>query len=104
MYIMGRTTTWPAMAMGRSTMPCMPSTPLCGGFTSGVESRDPYTPPLVMVKVPPVRSSGRILFSLARLPNSAMARSMSAKLMRAVLRSTGTTRPRPPPMATPMSW
>ena len=36
----------------------MPRMPLCGGLTIGVESIEPKTPPLVMVKVPPSNSSG----------------------------------------------
>ena len=48
-------------------MPCIPSTPDCGGFTIGVESSEPYTPPLVIVKLPPIRSSSLILFAWAAL-------------------------------------
>ena len=32
---------------------------LCGGLTIGVDNMEPYTPPLLMVKVPPVSSSIR---------------------------------------------
>ena len=39
----------------------MPRTPLCGGLTIGVESSEPKMPPLVMVNVPPSRSSGSSL-------------------------------------------
>ena len=52
-------------------MVCIPRIPLCGGFTIGVESREPYTPPLVTVKVPLCNSSGLSLFSRARAAKSA---------------------------------
>ena len=35
----------------------MPRMALCGALTIGVDMSEPNTPPLVMVKVPPVRSS-----------------------------------------------
>ena len=35
----------------------MPRMALCGALTIGVDSSEPNTPPLVMLKVPPVRSS-----------------------------------------------
>jgi hypothetical protein len=35
----------------------MPRIPLCGGFKIGVAKSDPYTPPFVMVNVPPCKSS-----------------------------------------------
>ena len=43
------------------------------------------------------------LFSFARFPKSPMAVSISEKLSRSAFRRTGTTRPLPPPIATPMS-
>ena len=42
---------------GLSTILCIPRTPDCGGLRIGVESIEPYTPPLLIVKVPPCRSS-----------------------------------------------
>ncbi len=41
---------------GAVLMACMPRIPDCGGFKMGVLMRLPYTPPLVMVNVPPVMS------------------------------------------------
>jgi hypothetical protein len=40
--------------------------PTCGGLRMGVESIEPKVPPLVMVKVPPCRSSRVSLPSRAR--------------------------------------
>ena len=59
----------------------MPRMALCGGLRIGVDSSEPKTPPLVMVKVPPVRSS--MLELSRRAPcwqNSRIARSISARL------------------------
>ena len=56
-YIIGRISTLSFTATGRLTMLCIPRMPLCGGLMIGVESIEPYTPPLEMVKVPPVSSS-----------------------------------------------
>ncbi len=53
---------------------------LCGALTMGVESNDPNTPPLVIVKVPPVSSSMVIEPARARAAKLAMDFSMSAKL------------------------
>ena len=39
----------------------MPRMALCGGLRIGVESMEPNTPPLVMVKTPPCKSSKAIL-------------------------------------------
>ncbi|MNG26644.1 hypothetical protein D3C84_1116590 [compost metagenome] len=82
----------------------MPRMAVCGGLTIGLDSSEPNTPPLEMVKVPPVISSMVSLPALAFLPNSAMPPSISARLMNSALRSTGTTRPRSLDTATPMSW
>ena len=46
---------------------------------------------------------GRKLFSAARRAKSAIANSMSENFISSALRSTGTTSPRPPPTATPIS-
>ena len=59
----------------------------------GVESSEPNTPPLEMVKVPPCISSMVSVPSLARLPKSAIVFSISAKLSAWASRMTGTTRP-----------
>ena len=81
----------------------MPSTPLCGGFTIGVDISDPNTPPFEIVKVPPWSSSGVILFDWARLPKSAIVPSTSANDRRSALRTTGTTSPLGVETATPTS-
>src|SRR5690606_233004 len=57
MYIIGAATTWPFSTMARSLMVCMPRIADCGGLTIGVDISEPKVPPLVMVKVPPCRSS-----------------------------------------------
>ena len=44
------------METARFWIECMPRIPLWGGFKIGVDSSDPKTPPLVIVKVPPWRS------------------------------------------------
>ena len=74
------------------------------GSGSACDSSEPKTPPLVIVKVPPWRSSMPSLPSRARLPRSPMrlldlgeAHSWSAS------RTTGTTRPCSVLTATPMS-
>ena len=69
----------------------------------GVLSIEPKTPPLLIEKVPPVRSSIDSLPSRALAPNSAIFFSMSAKLIWSALRRIGTTRPRGEPTAMPMS-
>ena len=69
----------------------------------GVDISEPNTPPLEMVKVPPFMSSIVSVPSLARLPKSAMVFSISAKLMPAASRTTGTTRPFGADTATEMS-
>jgi hypothetical protein len=81
----------------------MPRMPLCGGFRIGVDSIDPNTPPLVMVKVPPVSSSMEMVPSRAFSPYSAMAFSMPAKPRLSASRITGTSRPRSLETAIPMS-
>ncbi len=45
--------------------------PTCGGFRIGVLSSDPKTPPLVIVNVPPFRSSSVSVPSSARFANDA---------------------------------
>ena len=56
----------PSTTTGRSTMLCMPRTPDWGKFRIGVDNIEPYTPPLLMVNVPPCRSSIVSFPSLAR--------------------------------------
>lgn len=51
------TLTLPFIATGRSKMPCMPRMADWGGLMMGVPNREPNTPPLLMVKVPPSISS-----------------------------------------------
>ena len=57
----------------------MPRMPTCGAFRIGVESSEPKMPPLVMVNVPPRRSS-RVSCVVARLlGETAICCSISAK-------------------------
>ena len=68
-YIIGRITTWPLTATGRSWILCRPRMPTCGGLRIGVLSSEPKTPPLVMVNVPPAQVLERqraVVGSLAR--------------------------------------
>ena len=51
-------------------MECMPRMADCGGLMMGVDSSEPYTPPLLMVKVPPAMSSMLIVPSRAFLPSA----------------------------------
>ena len=55
--------------------------PTCGGLRIGVLISEPNTPPLVIVNVPPLRSSSVSEPSCARLAKSRIASSMSAKPM-----------------------
>src|SRR3546814_3609606 len=59
----------------------------------GVDSSEPNTPPLEMVKVPPFISSILSVPSFARLPKSAMVFSTWAKDSLSASRITGTTNP-----------
>ncbi|GAI86198.1 unnamed protein product, partial [marine sediment metagenome] len=78
MYIIGAITTCPFSATGRSLMACMPRIALCGGLTIGVDISEPNVPPLVMVKVPPCRSSSVSLPVLAE--RGVDARGLQAQL------------------------
>ena len=40
-YMMGRISTLPSIATGRSTMLCRPRMPVCGGLRIGVDSIEP---------------------------------------------------------------
>ena len=84
-------------------MLCMPKIALWGGLMMGVESMEPNTPPLVMVKQPPVISSTLILPSRTLVARSLMPISTSAKLILLASRSTGTIKPFGPLTATEMS-
>ena len=42
----------------------------CGGLMMGVDIMDPYTPPLLMVKVPPAMSSMLMVPSRAFFPKA----------------------------------
>ena len=59
------THTFPSTATGRSNVACMPRIADWGGLIIGVPNRDPNTPPLEMVKVPPSISS------IAKVPSLA---------------------------------
>ena len=81
----------------------MPRMALCGGLRIGVESSEPKTPPLVMVKVPPCRSATLIL------PSRALVGQLGDGLFDlgeascwSASRSTGTIRPFSVLTATPM--
>ena len=60
-------------------------------------------PPLLMLKVPPCRSARVSLSVRAFCPSSAICFSISAMESVSASRSTGTTSPRLPETATPMS-
>lgn len=55
----------PTTTHGFSLMACMPRMPEPGRLRMGVPNREPKTPPLEMVKVPPVMSSRPSLLSRA---------------------------------------
>ncbi len=65
--------------------------------------QDPNIPPLVIVKVPPRRSSRLSVPSFTLPTNKRIAFSIPAKLSRSASRMTGTTSPSSAPMATPIS-
>ncbi len=69
----------------------------------GVDMSDPNTPPLVIVNVPPVRSSIAMVPSRAFFAYLAISASMAAKLFVSASRTIGTMRPRSVETATPMS-
>lgn len=81
------------MAIGLSKIPCIPRIALCGGLMIGVPIREPNTPPLLIVNVPPSISSTASNPRLALSPKPAMAISISAKFLLSTFRITGTTRP-----------
>src|SRR5712691_7217010 len=58
----------------------MPKMPTCGGLRMGVDMSEPYTPPLVMVNVPPRRSSSVSVLLRAFSASAAISRSSSANL------------------------
>ena len=84
-------------------MLCIPNIADCGGLMIGVESIDPKTPPFVMVKVPPVISSGVILPSLALIANLLMSDSISWSSIPSAFRTTGTMSPLGDETAMPIS-
>lgn len=55
--LIGGLVTLPRTATGLSTVACIPRMADCGGLMMGVPNRDPNTPPLEMVNVPPSISS-----------------------------------------------
>jgi hypothetical protein len=71
--MMGRASIFPATTTARSLIACMPRMADCGGLMMGVDSSEPYTPPLLMVNVPPAMSSMLIVPSRAFLPSRPMA-------------------------------
>ena len=64
---------------------------------------DPKTPPFVMVKVPPVISSGVIFPSLALIAKRFISLSISTKLIFSAFRTTGTINPFGEETAIPIS-
>src|SRR5437667_305257 len=78
-YIMGIMTTWSSTTTGRFWIVGMPRIALCGGLSMGVDRSEPKTPPLVMVKVPPRRSSTATFPSRALAASSAILASSAAK-------------------------
>ena len=64
---------------------------------------EPNTPPFVMVKVPPVISSGVIFPSRALIANRLISRSISANDICSAFLSIGTIRPFGEDTATPIS-
>ena len=89
----------PSTTTGRSTMLCMPRTPDWGKFRIGVDNIEPYTPPLLMVNVPPCRSSIVSFPSLAFSEISLIFFSISANESSSAFLKTGTTKPLSVPTA-----
>ena len=75
-------------------MACIPKIALCGGLIIGVDIKEPNTPPLVMVKLPPVKSSTVNLPSRPFSASDLICFSISAMLSLSQLRNTGVTKPR----------
>ena len=67
---------------------------LCGGLIIGVDINEPKTPPLVIVKLPPVKSSTVSLPSRPFSANALIVFSISAIESLSQLRTTGVTKPR----------
>ena len=67
--------------------------PLWGGLRIGVDKSEPKIPPLVIVNVPPGRSSTAIVPSRALAAKPAIAFSIAANESRSASRMTGTIRP-----------
>ena len=65
----------------------------CGGLIIGVESIDPNTPPLVMVKVPPNISLIVIFPSLALLPLTSLFQILPLENSSVPFLTTGTINP-----------
>src|SRR3546814_2125723 len=76
-YIIGRISTFPLTATGRSLILCRPRMAACGMLRMGVDIIEPNTPPFVMEKVPPVISSSEILPSRPLTASSPSAFSRS---------------------------
>ena len=96
---MGLETISPFSTIGLSTMLCIPKTPDCGKFKIGVESIDPYTPPLLIVNVPPCRSSIVSFPSFAFSEINFIFFSISEKDISSAFFNTGTTKPLSVPTA-----
>ena len=74
-------------------MRCMPRMPDCGALRIGVDSSEPKTPPLVIVKVPPCMSSMRELAVAGALAEVGDRLLDVGERRRSASRTTGTTRP-----------
>ena len=83
----------PSLAIGRSTILCIPKIALWGGLIIGVDNMEPKTPPFVIVKVPPVISSTVISPSRARIAKRFTSASTPLKVRFSALRITGTINP-----------
>lgn len=70
--------TCPLTATGLSNVPCIPRMALCGGLMMGVPNKDPKTPPLLIVKVPPSMSSTANVPLRAFSPRALIPNSISA--------------------------
>ena len=90
---MGLITTCPFKAIGLSSILCIPRIADWGILIIGVLINDPNTPPLVIVKVPPVSYSVVSLLSFAFAASSITFFSISAMLKLSALRITGTVNP-----------
>ena len=91
--MIGCISTFPFTAIGLSIILCIPNIADWGGLIIGVDSIDPNTPPLVIVKVPPVISSTVISPSLALMASLFISFSTPEKVNFWASLTTGTINP-----------